>query len=84
MCNNGQSPLDRFISVVAWCISTTRPVTFGVAPYNPILGETHHVSRGNLNVLLEQVLASHFYICTFLPNLMAKFLVWSQNAKNMI
>ena len=32
-----------------------RPVIFGVAPYNPILGETHHISRGNLNVLLEQV-----------------------------
>ncbi|PNX56971.1 oxysterol-binding protein-related protein 4B-like, partial [Trifolium pratense] len=28
---------------------------FGLAPYNPILGETHHVSKGNLNVLLEQV-----------------------------
>ncbi|XP_061361963.1 oxysterol-binding protein-related protein 4C-like [Gastrolobium bilobum] len=55
MCNTGQSPLDRFISVVAWCISTTRPATFGVAPYNPLLGETHHVSKGNLNVLLEQV-----------------------------
>ncbi|KAG5054450.1 hypothetical protein JHK85_006960 [Glycine max] len=37
MCNNGQSPLDRLISMVAWCISTTRPVTFGVAPYNLIL-----------------------------------------------
>nr|KYP62286.1 Oxysterol-binding protein-related protein 8 [Cajanus cajan] len=55
MCNRGQSPLDRFISVVAWSISTTRPVIFGVAPYNPILGETHHVSKGNLNVLLEQI-----------------------------
>ncbi|XP_057433822.1 oxysterol-binding protein-related protein 4B isoform X2 [Lotus japonicus] len=55
VCNRGQSPLDRFISVVAWCISTTRPATFGAAPYNPILGETHHVSKGNLNVLLEQV-----------------------------
>ncbi|KAK7281166.1 hypothetical protein RIF29_08902 [Crotalaria pallida] len=55
MCNSGKSPIDRFISVVAWCISTTRPATFGVAPYNPTLGETHHVSKGNLNVLLEQV-----------------------------
>ncbi|KAK2449339.1 oxysterol-binding protein-related protein 4C [Trifolium repens] len=55
ICNRGQSPLDRFIYVVAWSISTTRPVSFGVAPYNPILGETHHVSKGNLNVLLEQV-----------------------------
>ncbi|KAE9608094.1 hypothetical protein Lal_00003579 [Lupinus albus] len=55
MCNKGQSPEERFIYVVAWCISTTRPATFGVAPFNPILGETHHVSKGNLNVLLEQV-----------------------------
>ncbi|KAJ1378221.1 Oxysterol-binding protein [Sesbania bispinosa] len=54
-CNTSQSPLDRLISVVAWSISTTRPAIFGVAPYNPILGETHHVSKGNLNVLLEQV-----------------------------
>ncbi|KVH87439.1 Oxysterol-binding protein [Cynara cardunculus var. scolymus] len=54
-CANGETPLERFISVVAWTISTLRPLMFGVAPYNPILGETHHVSRGNLNVLLEQV-----------------------------
>ncbi|TKY72756.1 Oxysterol-binding protein-related protein 4B [Spatholobus suberectus] len=54
-CNTGQSPLERLISVVAWSISTTRPAVFGVAPYNPTLGETHHVSKGNLNVLLEQV-----------------------------
>ncbi|KAI8571446.1 hypothetical protein RHMOL_Rhmol01G0120900 [Rhododendron molle] len=54
-CANGRSPVDRFISVVAWNISTLRPLMFGVAPYNPILGETHHVSRGTLNVLCEQV-----------------------------
>jgi hypothetical protein len=54
-CNSGEKPLDRFTAVVAWSISTVRPVIFGVAPYNPILGETHHVSRGNLNFLLEQV-----------------------------
>ncbi|KAK7329752.1 hypothetical protein VNO77_23929 [Canavalia gladiata] len=54
-CNSEQSPLDRFTSVVAWSISTTRPSSFGVAPYYPTLGETHHVSKGNLNVLLEQV-----------------------------
>jgi oxysterol-binding protein-related protein 8 len=53
--NNGKTALDRLISVVAWSISTTRPQKFGFAPYNPILGETHHVSKGNLNVLLEQV-----------------------------
>ncbi|KAJ6699701.1 OXYSTEROL-BINDING PROTEIN-RELATED [Salix purpurea] len=54
-CNNAGSSLERFISVVAWSISTTRAPAFGVAPYNPVLGETHHVSRGSLNVLLEQV-----------------------------
>ncbi|XP_045788969.1 oxysterol-binding protein-related protein 4B-like isoform X2 [Trifolium pratense] len=54
-CNTEQSPIERLISVVAWSISTTRPPMFGLAPYNPILGETHHVSKGNLNVLLEQV-----------------------------
>ncbi|KAL2338677.1 hypothetical protein Fmac_013123 [Flemingia macrophylla] len=54
-CNSGQNPLERFTSVVAWSISTTRPTSFGVAPYSPTLGETHHVSKGNLNVLLEQV-----------------------------
>ncbi|PPS11644.1 hypothetical protein GOBAR_AA09002 [Gossypium barbadense] len=54
-CNQADSPVDRFISVVAWNISTLRPPIFGFAPYNPILGETHHVSRANLNVLLEQI-----------------------------
>ncbi|RDX84004.1 Oxysterol-binding protein-related protein 4C, partial [Mucuna pruriens] len=53
--NNGKTSQDRLISVVAWSISTTRPLRFGVAPYNPTLGETHHVSKANLNVLLEQV-----------------------------
>ncbi|KAG5011960.1 hypothetical protein JHK82_024135 [Glycine max] len=59
-CNTGQSPLERLIFVVAWSISTTRPAIFGVAPYNPTLGETHHVSKGNLNVLLEQAHAFTF------------------------
>nr|XP_027069693.1 oxysterol-binding protein-related protein 4C-like isoform X2 [Coffea arabica]XP_027069694.1 oxysterol-binding protein-related protein 4C-like isoform X2 [Coffea arabica] len=54
-CANGETSMERFISVVAWNVSTVRPLMFGVAPYNPILGETHHVSRGTLNVLLEQV-----------------------------
>ncbi|GAV63090.1 LOW QUALITY PROTEIN: Oxysterol_BP domain-containing protein [Cephalotus follicularis] len=54
-CNNADSSLDRLISVVAWSISTVRPLMFGVAPYNHILGETHHVSRGTVNVLLDQV-----------------------------
>ncbi|KAL6977842.1 hypothetical protein U1Q18_026626 [Sarracenia purpurea var. burkii] len=54
-CANGETSLDRLISVVAWNLSTLRPIMFGASPYNPILGETHHVSRGTLNVLLEQV-----------------------------
>lgn len=54
-CAKGKDSLERFTSVVAWSISTTRPPIFGFAPYNPVLGETHHVSRGSLNVLLEQV-----------------------------
>lgn len=54
-CNNKDNPLERFLAVVSWNISTLRPFGFGVAPYNPMLGETHHVSRGSLNVLLEQV-----------------------------
>ncbi|XP_062077407.1 oxysterol-binding protein-related protein 4C-like isoform X2 [Humulus lupulus] len=54
-CNIGGSPIERFKAVLAWNISTLRPLLFGVAPYNPILGETHHVSRGTLNVLLEQI-----------------------------
>ncbi|CAN4084943.1 unnamed protein product [Withania somnifera] len=54
-CGKGESSLERLTSVVGWSISTMRPLVFGVAPYNPILGETHHVSRASLNVLLEQV-----------------------------
>lgn len=53
--NSGKTPVDRLILVVAWTISTTRPLSFGVAPYNPTLGETHHVSKRNLNLLMEQV-----------------------------
>ncbi|CAM6046000.1 unnamed protein product [Sphagnum compactum] len=55
MCTAGATPLDRFLAVVRWHISTTRPAPFARAPYNPILGETHHVSVGDLNVLCEQV-----------------------------
>ncbi|KAI5074255.1 hypothetical protein GOP47_0010216 [Adiantum capillus-veneris] len=54
-CTKGSTPLERFLKVVAWHISTTRRAPFAQAPFNPILGETHHVSCGNLNVLLEQV-----------------------------
>ncbi|XP_068636451.1 oxysterol-binding protein-related protein 4C-like isoform X2 [Aristolochia californica] len=54
-CAKGKNPLDRLANVVAWSISTTRPMIFGAAPLNPVLGETHHVSNGNLNVRLEQV-----------------------------
>ncbi|KAF4393856.1 hypothetical protein F8388_018347 [Cannabis sativa] len=54
-CNTKESPIERFKAVLAWNISTLRPLLFGVSPYNPILGETHRVSRGSLNVLLEQI-----------------------------
>ncbi|GAB2252855.1 hypothetical protein Droror1_Dr00005702 [Drosera rotundifolia] len=54
-CSEGKSPLERMIRVVAWSISTARPLLYGATPFNPVLGETHHVSRGTLNVLLEQV-----------------------------
>eukprot|EP01018_Ginkgo_biloba_P038336 Gb_23064 [translate_table: standard] len=54
-CVEGGNEVERFKAVVAWSISTTRPTIFAKVPYNPILGETHHVSSGNLNVLLEQV-----------------------------
>jgi hypothetical protein len=55
-CARGADSLERLAAVVAWSISTTRPPIFGFAPYNPVLGETHHVSTsGGLNVLLEQV-----------------------------
>ncbi|XP_023156160.1 oxysterol-binding protein-related protein 4C-like isoform X1 [Zea mays] len=55
-CARGADSLQRMCAVVAWSISTTRPPIFGFAPYNPVLGETHHVSTSaGLNVLLEQV-----------------------------
>jgi hypothetical protein len=43
---------ERLAVVVAWSISTTRPTIFGFAPYNPVLGETQHVSTSGcgLNV----------------------------------
>ena len=75
-CNGSENPHDRFIAVVAWSISTVRPLVFGVAPYNPILGETHHVSRGSLNVLLEQVFALLFCTSYFFLQL------WSWNLLN--
>ncbi|XP_011625744.1 oxysterol-binding protein-related protein 4C isoform X2 [Amborella trichopoda] len=54
-CVEGNNSMERFKAVVAWSISLIRPTPFGLVPFNPILGETHHVSKGNLNVLLEQV-----------------------------
>ncbi|KAL9224104.1 hypothetical protein vseg_000173 [Gypsophila vaccaria] len=54
-CAKGETPIERMTNVVAWSISTIRPLMFGVVPYNPVLGETHHASKGTLNVLLEQV-----------------------------
>jgi hypothetical protein len=63
-CARGSTPLQRFMSVVAWHISTTRLGPFGQAPFNPVLGETHHVSAGNLNVLLEQVKSKYWNVHT--------------------
>lgn len=54
-CDDAALPLDRFLAVLTWHLSTTRQPPFGKAPYNPILGETHHVAAGDLRVLLEQV-----------------------------
>ncbi|KAG6386603.1 hypothetical protein SASPL_151771 [Salvia splendens] len=54
-CAEEETPLGRLVAVAAWSISTLRPLPFGVGPYNPLLGETHHVSVGSLNVLVEQV-----------------------------
>ncbi|XP_010539416.1 PREDICTED: LOW QUALITY PROTEIN: oxysterol-binding protein-related protein 4B-like [Tarenaya hassleriana] len=54
-CNGGDRQIERLKSVVTWNISTLRPLIFGMAPYNPVLGETHHVSHGNIHVLVEQV-----------------------------
>ncbi|GMH17949.1 hypothetical protein Nepgr_019790 [Nepenthes gracilis] len=61
-CAKDNSPLERMTRVVAWSISTVRPLPFGAVPFNPILGETHHVSRGVLNVFLEQV-SHHPPVC---------------------
>ncbi|XXG80165.1 hypothetical protein AAC387_Pa09g1096 [Persea americana] len=80
-CSNGKTNLERFVNVVAWSISTTRPVYFGAVPFNPVLGETHHASRGTLNVLLEQV--SHHPPVTALHATDEKEnveLVWCQSA----
>ncbi|CAH8275343.1 unnamed protein product [Arabidopsis lyrata] len=54
-CSRRNLPVERLKSVVTWNISTLRPVVVGMSPYNPVLGETHHVSNGYINVLTEQV-----------------------------
>ena len=54
-CADGATATDRMMAVVRWHISTTRLPEFGKAPLNPIMGETHHATSGNLNVFLEQV-----------------------------
>lgn len=55
LCSDAATPLDRLLAVVRFHLSTTRPAPFLKAPYNPILGEVHHVSVGALNVICEQV-----------------------------
>ncbi|KAL1202904.1 Oxysterol-binding protein-related protein 4B [Cardamine amara subsp. amara] len=54
-CSRRDLPIERLKSVVTWNISTLRPLVCGMSPYNPVLGETHHVSNGHINVLTEQV-----------------------------
>jgi hypothetical protein len=54
-CAGGDSPAARFLRVLAWHFSTLRSMPFCQAPFNPVLGETHHVSSGSLNVMVEQV-----------------------------
>lgn len=54
-CAAASTPLERMVAVLRWHLSTTRPAPFCKAPYNPIQGETNHVSSGSLHVLLEQV-----------------------------
>ncbi|CAH2077935.1 unnamed protein product [Thlaspi arvense] len=54
-CSRRELPIERLKSVVTWNLSTFRPVVFGTSPYNPVVGETHHVSNGYINVLVEQI-----------------------------
>ncbi|KAL0646796.1 hypothetical protein Bca4012_045087 [Brassica carinata] len=58
-CGRRDKPIERLKSIVTWNLSTLRPLIFGLAPYNPIVGETHHVSNGYVNVLVEQASISH-------------------------
>ncbi|KAL0734974.1 hypothetical protein Bca4012_011184 [Brassica carinata] len=64
-CGRHDQPIERLKSIVTWNISTLRPLIFGLAPYNPIVGETHHVSNGHVNVLVEQAnIASSTSVCS--------------------
>ncbi|CAA0410393.1 unnamed protein product [Arabidopsis thaliana] len=54
-CSRRDKPIERMKAMVTWYISTLRPLIFGLAPYNPVIGETHHVSNGHINVLAEQI-----------------------------
>lgn len=54
-CAAGDTPLARMIAVARWHIATVRPYPFGKAPYNPVLGETHHMAVGDTQVIAEQV-----------------------------
>lgn len=84
-CADGATAVDRFLAVVRWHLSTTRPAPFAKAPYNPILGETHHVSVGHLNVLCEQVNLHINTCCCFIlrlllpnPRIMDSRYMWSE------
>lgn len=65
LCAEGATPVERLLAVVTFHLCTTRPAPFLKAPYNPVIGETHHVSVGELNVLCEQVCSpASFKYCT--------------------
>jgi len=60
-CSRRDKPIERMKAMVTWYISTLRPLIFGLAPYNPVIGETHHVSNGHINVLAEQASVLFFF-----------------------
>lgn len=53
-CLCGKTPLARMTDVVRWYLTTIREAAF-LSPYSPMLGETHHVTRGDISFQIEQV-----------------------------
>jgi len=67
--NQIEDPLDRFMSVLRWFISTIQQEDFHKKPYNPVLGETlkcriESKEYGKTEFLAEQV-SHHPPICAF-------------------